>query len=109
MKSKLPKDDNFYRWTSHVKGKMSQYRISESLIKRVIRFPKRTEEGIAPSTIAVMMSMVNKKPSEVWVMYKKDRGRKMVISAWRYPGISPVGKKIVIPNDVMEELEKWFK
>ena len=108
MKFNLPKDDDRYHWTNHVKGKMLQYRLSESLIKRIIRFPKRVEEGIAPSTIAVMVTTASKKPSEMWVMYKKDRYKKVIISAWRYPGVSPVGKKITIPNDVMEELQKWF-
>lgn len=108
MNLKLPKDSENYHWTAHVKSKMLQYRLSESLIKRAIRFPKRAEEGIAPATIAVMVSMTSKKPSETWVMYKKDAGRKVIISTWRYPGISPVGKRIKIPHDVLEELEKWI-
>lgn len=108
MQNKFPKDNKLYRWTSHVKGKMLQYRLSESLVKRVVCSPKRTEEGIAPLTIAVMIPTVSKKPSEIWVMYKKDRYQKVIISAWRYPGITPVGKKITIPNDIVEELQKWF-
>ena len=108
MLNKQPKDDDRYRWTNHVKGKLLQYRLSESLVKRVVRSPKRTEEGIAPATIAVMIPTVSKRPSEIWVMYKKDRYQKVIISAWRYPGTTPVGKKITIPNDVMEELERWL-
>ena len=101
-----------------------QYGLSASLIKRIIKSPKRTEDGIAAGTVAVMQSSTNKnKPNEIWVMYKLDkavavgyldgwktggRKKKIIISAWRYPGISPVGKRIHIPDDVLEELEKWF-
>lgn len=92
---------------------MRYYGISESLIKRIIRFPKRTEEGIAPGTTAVMQPGSNKKkPTEIWVMFQ-EIGEKTftapakvrIISAWRYPGISPLGKKIQIPDDVMMDLE----
>ncbi len=115
---------------------MRYYGISESLIKRIIRFPKRKEEGIAEETTAVM-SPYGRSPKgrqqpyagEIWVMYQevKNVKREMksdekqtdilrfsldalrsnkvrIISAWRYPGISPVGKKIVIPDEVMTDL-----
>ena len=108
MRFKLPKDDNQYHWTSHSKGKMIQYQISESLVKRIISYPKRTEEGIAPATLAAMRPTASKKSSELWVMYKKEKGKKFIISTWRYPGVSPIGKPIIIPNEVLEELEKWF-
>lgn len=118
---KLPKDNDKYKWTNHVKDKMLYYGISESLVKRVVRFPKRKEEGIAPSTTAVMQPTSNKKkPQEVWVMYQAVGQRPTassqllafglqpkvrIISAWRYPGISPVGKKIPIPDEILQELE----
>ncbi len=128
---KLPKDDLKYQWTNHVKDKMVYYGISESLIKRIVRFPKRIEEGIAPKTTAVMQPGSNKKkPSEIWVMYQlvgkgptsksetpklvpsisRDsklgivNNKKRIISAWRYPGISPIGKKIPIPEEILQEL-----
>jgi hypothetical protein len=112
------------------------------LVKRIVRFPKRKEEGIAPGTIAVMMPRVSttrsrgkigKKNEEIWVMlqeiqkskgnspvseagsqkYKsklislinQERPKIRIISAWRYPGISPVGKKIPIPDEILQELE----
>lgn len=85
---------------------MRYYGISESLIKRITRFPKRTEVGIAPETVAVMQPTPNKKkPQEVWVMFQTVGERKRIISAWRYPGVSPVGNKIEIPDDVMMDLE----
>ena len=90
-----------------MQDKMRYYGISESLIKRITRFPKRREEGIAPGTVAVMQTNTNpKKPTEIWVMYKMiGETKKKIISAWRYPGISPVGKKIPIPDDILQELE----
>ncbi len=119
MQFKLPKDNERYKWTNHVKDKMMYYGISESLIKRIIRFPGRKEEGIAPETVAVMQPTSNKKkPQEVWVMYQDILSRlssddsslivqpkRRVISAWRYPGVSPVGRKIPIPDDILQELE----
>jgi hypothetical protein len=91
------------------------------LIKRVVRFPKRREEGIAPGTTAVMQPTPNKKkPQEIWVMFKELGGKansgskilvsslqtkRRIISAWRYPGISPVDKKIPIPDEILQELE----
>lgn len=117
---KLPKNDGKYQWTNHVKDKMLYYGISESLIKRIVRFPKRKELGVAEKTVAVMQPTSNpKKPQEVWVMYQ-EIGREpisylnairytlnpkvRVISAWRYPGISPVGKPIPIPEEILHEL-----
>ena len=106
MQFKRPKSDHKYTWTNHVQDKMIYYGISESLIKRITRFPKRTEEGIAPGTVAVMQPTPNKKkPQEVWVMFQTVGEKKRIISAWRYPGISPIGKKIQIPDDVMMDLE----
>ncbi len=119
---KLPENDSKYEWTNHVKDKMVYYGISSSLIKRVVRFPKRKEEGIAPGTTAVMQPRGSAKmPQEIWVMFKENQKSKIkmqnekiiglnipkmrIISAWRYPGISPVGKKIPIPDEILQELE----
>lgn len=118
---KKPKNDSRYFWTSHIFLKMLQYRISESLIKRIIRFPDRVEEGIAEDTIAVMRRADSlKKKEEIWVMYclknpavqknKKPpcpnffKGNKIiVITAWRYPGISP--KRDPIPAEILAEVK----
>ena len=128
MQFKPPKNDDKYRWTNHVKGKMVYYGISESLIKRIVRFPKRKEIGVAEKTVAVMQPASNKKkPQEIWVMYQElvksretiDESKNVfghssfamvskpirVISAWRYPGISPVGKSIPIPEEILHELD----
>ncbi len=97
---------------------MVYYGISESLIKRIVRFPKRKETGVAEKTVAVMQPTSNlKKPQEIWVMYQELGQRPSsnyslptthyklrIISAWRYPGVSPVGKKIPIPEEILQEL-----
>ncbi len=115
---KKPKNDEKWVWTNHVVGKMGYYRISESLVKRVVRFPQRVEKGIAPGTTACMQPSGSKKsPSEVWVMYveigsgrEKTKNKtflfpkKKIITAWRYPGISPIGEPIPIPEDILAEI-----
>lgn len=119
-------------FTAHARYKMSQYGLSEQKVKGVIRNPKRTEKGIAPKTVAVMqpvgLKRVDGKPTrlnepsrsggetwkqELWVMYVKKKERKIIgipsketlriISAWRYPGISP--KRSPIPEEIWQELE----
>ena len=108
---------------------MQQYGLSLQKIKGVIRNPKRIEKGVAERTIAVMQPVSPKKElgkseetwkQEVWVMYQKKGknqklasalGNKMsleletirIISAWRYPGISP--KNNPIPSEILLELE----
>ncbi len=137
----FPKDTDKYQWTQHVKDKMIYYHLSESLIKRIVRFPKRIETGIVPGTVVVMQrndrirTIPGKKKKmleEIWVMYQvlqeaKSKGqiakssaqkipssvllalgglpRKRIISAWRYPGESPIGKPIPIPDEILQELE----
>jgi len=79
------------------------------LVKRVIRYPHRTEEGIAPGTIAVMQKAKSKSIQEYWVMYadvKKPSKKKRIITAWRYPGVSPIREKVPIPADILTELEE---
>ena len=101
------KDDNKYRWTNHVKRKMAFYGLSGDRIKRIIRNPKRCENGVAENTIAVMQeSGTKKKPTEVWTMYATKGTRKVIITAWRYPGISPIREQIPIPADILRELKE---
>jgi hypothetical protein len=110
MEFKFPKNDDKYYWTNHVGRKMMFYGLSADRIKRVMRSPKRSENGIAEGTIAVMQPTGSKKPSEVWVMYqapsKRGKRRKIIITAWRYPGVSPVRDEIPIPIDILEELKR---
>ncbi len=107
MQFKAPKNDKKYSWTMHVTGKMMYYGISEGLIKRVVRAPKRMEEGVAEGTIAVMQPTGTKQQKEVWVMYQLlPDNKKKIITAWRYPGVSPVRSAIPIPDDILAELER---
>lgn len=119
MLSKFIESDRKIYWTKHVKEKMRQYQLSESRLKRILRNPERKEVGIASGTTAVMQSTGAKKnPKEIWVMYQVNSKGKIqkaklkqikIISAWRYPGRSPIGKPLPIPDDILEELEKILK
>lgn len=121
--------ENYY-WTDHVRQKMRQYRLSESRVKRILRYPKRVEVGVAEDTVAGMQPAGSPKhPCEIWVMWsfanardkargsdkkikkiKFDLNRKtIIISAWRYPGISPVHEPPPIPDDVWDALRKMKK
>lgn len=100
-------------WTQHSKAKMRQYRFSEKRVLNILRRPERREVGIAPKTIAAMqVSGTKKYPGEVWMMYsylnRTDVGKKerilRIISAWRYPGRTPLGQHPVIPEDTLDEL-----
>lgn len=101
---KPPKDDAHYSWTYHVAEKMRHYGISEGRVKRIIRFPKRTEEGIVEDTIAVMQPAGTKRYQEMWVMYRPMGKKLRVITAWRYPGKSPARNPV--PAEIIEEVRK---
>lgn len=104
-KQKIPKDDQRLAWTEHAKRKMLHYRLSESRIRGVLAHPKRSERGIAPGTIALMQPTgTTKRPTEIWVMYQRTGKKKRIITAWRYPGKSPLREVIPIPDDIREEL-----
>lgn len=116
---------------------MRQYGLSESRLKRVIRFPLRSEEGILSGAVAAMqpasVTTSGGKQSwkqEIWVMYvledaqkrmpqdnrdseakvqndpfgilKKKGKRIRIITAWRYPGVSPLRNPV--PREVLEEV-----
>lgn len=93
-------------WTRHSERKMRYYRLSENRILRVLRSPERKEIGIAPRTVAVMQRAGTKKhPTEIWLLYQKAKKKLKIISAWRYPGISPVREPPPIPEDILFELK----
>jgi len=100
---------------------MRFYGLSEQKILGVINSPKRKEEGIVEKTIAVMKPVSPKIVSgkevwkhEVWVMYQRkckmqkskckilEKNPLKIISAWRYPGVSP--QKNPIPEEILREL-----
>ncbi|MFC1663576.1 hypothetical protein ACFL0A_00370 [Patescibacteria group bacterium] len=117
MLLKLSNNSDRIFWTRHAKEKMRQYQLSENRLKRVLRNPERKEIGVAPETIAIMQSTGTKKyPKEIWLMYQKFKLKPRakeekikIISAWRYPGKSPIGKLPPIPDDILEELTEIIK
>ncbi len=107
-----------FHWTNHIIEKMKYYRISPSMIRRVIRFPERVEEGIVKNTIASMkVNKLKKKREEIWVMYQrkiknkkskiKNNNKLILITAWRYPGKSP--ERNPIPKEIVEEIKEILK
>lgn len=108
MLFKYPKNDKRISWTRHVKEKMKFYNLSESRLRRLLHNPKRKETGIAPGTIAVMQPAGSKKhPTEIWLMYQKTGRKIKIITAWRYPGVSPVREPPPIPEDISQDLKVW--
>lgn len=109
MGFKLPKNTDRIYWTRHVAEKMRYYQLSEARLKRIINNPKRKELGIAPGTIAAMQPATSKHTSEIWAMYqiiksKVQSPKLKIITAWRYPGKSPIHGPIPIPEEILEEL-----
>ncbi len=96
-----------YIWTKHSLNKLNFYNLSKNRIIRVIRFPKRIEEGIVFNTIAVMQPAQSKKYQEIWAMYQlvknKNNPQIKIITVWRYPGKSPL--KNPIPPEILEEIK----
>lgn len=96
---------NLY-WTQHSKMKMRQYSLSKSRVLRVLYNPNRKEKGIVPKTTALMQPVSKtKKKGEVWLMYQDRRKMRIIITAWRYPGVSPIGEVIPIPEDIRQFLQ----
>ena len=106
-------------FTAHARYKMKQYGLSEQKVKGIIRNPRRTQKGIAPQTAAVMQPISPKMVAgkevwkqEIWTMFVKKKSvlagplgceSIRIISAWRYPGMSPKGNPI--PEEIWRELE----
>jgi hypothetical protein len=118
----LPKNTERLLWTEHAKAKMRFYGLTESRLKKVLRHPKRREAGVAPRTVAIMQPASVKVKNgqtrwsqEIWLMYQETRIQKsgpkktVIISAWRYPGVSRSGGAIPIPDDIQRELNKMKK
>lgn len=94
-------------WTAHSRSKLRQHGLSASRVVRVIRVPKRVEEGIAPETIALMQSAGSTKhPYEIWVMVQETKEQEQritkIISAWKYPGVTKPGDPI--PESIRQEM-----
>ena len=112
---------------------MRYYGLSENRVLRILRNPKRVESGIAENTTAAMQRAGSiKHPYEIWMMHQtklkrpaspnaslggqraKGKSKKdyllnkekqlVIISAWKYPGVTKPGSEIPIPEDTMKEL-----
>lgn len=105
MKITLPKPKTL-KWTQHIRQKMREYGLSEARIKRVMNHPTRLEEGIAPQTIAAMQPVMKRKKTtqEIWMMYQDRKTIRTMITAWRYPGKSPIRGEIPIPASIRRAL-----
>ena len=97
-------------WTKHSEDKIKYYGFSKKRVLNIFRKPTRREEGIAPKTLACMQRIGTKKnPREAWMMYVKRPKEIFIISAWRYPGITPIGQRPIIPEDALTELYQIIK
>ncbi|OGY96503.1 MAG: hypothetical protein A2128_00660 [Candidatus Liptonbacteria bacterium GWC1_60_9] len=107
MKLALKKQKPLH-WTHHSQSKMRYYRLSEARVKRVLRTPFRIEEGIVPKTVAYMQLAGSvKHPSEIWAMVLDEPQRRNVITAWRYPGKSPVRNPV--PFAILQEVSEFIR
>jgi hypothetical protein len=99
------KESKEFFWTKHAVAKDIFYGLLPSRVRKIFRAPDRTEEGIAPGTVAMMQRVGGKRKTEIWVMWQKSRdGQKKIIAAWRYPGASPV-RQVPVPPKILEELK----
>ncbi len=114
MQFKPPRNTRYLKWTKYVAKKMMFYGLSAGKIKSVLSRYKRKEKGVAPNTIAVMQkSGTRKRPQEIWVMYQDKESfhggiketTRVIITAWRYPGISKPREQIPLPEGLLSELE----
>lgn len=109
MNMVFEKNTKEFVWTKHAVSKMRFYGLSENRIKKIFRAPSRIEQGIALGTVALMQTVGGKRKIEVWVMYQETKsGQKKIITAWRYPGKSPV-REVPIPEEILAELKSALK
>jgi hypothetical protein len=115
MEFKIPKNTRYLAWTKHIARKMMFYGLSATKVKSILSRYDRKEEGIAPGTTAVMKKSGSKKnPQEIWAMYQDKtvtqdgitNERRVVITAWRYPGTSKPKEALPIPEEVLRELSE---
>ncbi len=93
-----------YLFTKHSLYKIKYYGLSEQRVKRIIRHPARVEEAVILGMAAAMQVAGGKHYSEIWTIYKpiKNQEKIKIITAWRYPGKSPIHNPI--PQEILEEI-----
>ena len=107
---KEPKNTDKLSWTKHSIDKMKFYGLSPQRVIRILRNPDRCQEAVAEGCVACMQTLGTKRKTELWAMYqdviKNNKKHRKIITAWRYPGVSPVQDKIPIPEDILNEVQK---
>ena len=117
MQFKEPKNTDRISWTKHSIEKMKFYGLSPQRVLRVLKNSERREQAVVPGCAACMQTVGAKRKTEIWMMYrdqlktenqklKTGGGHKKIITAWRYPGVSPVRDKIPIPEDILNEINE---
>lgn len=118
-----------YHFTLHSEYKMREYHLSRQRVIRIIRSPRRTETGIVENTVAVMQPASTKRVNgketwsqELWVMYRVigegkltksklekalNQSELKIISAWRYPGVSPA--RDPIPSEILQDIVRGLE
>ena len=108
MYFKKSQNSTLIEWTRHALEKMKYYRLSIPRLKRLLKNPDHQQEGIVPGTIALMQYTNSKKTSEIWLMYQAlGKGKKKIITVWRYPGRSPKQPFLSLPPE--ENLDSLIK
>ncbi len=103
-------------WTAHSRVKMRQYKLSEARVRRILHMPRRTEIGIAPKTFAMMQPVTEtrdekgemKWKQELWAMVQDKGSKRIIISVWRYPGVTKPGMPAILKT-FREELQDYLK
>jgi len=102
-------------WTNHAKAKMKFYKLSAQRVLRVLHSPRRTEEGVAPKTVAVMQPGSVKASGqkeiwsqEIWVMFQDSPTARKIISCWRYPGMTKPRSAAAL-NHMRQEYEDYLE
>lgn len=96
-----------YAWTHHARAKMRFYGIAEGRVKRIVRFPTRTEISVLDEAVAAMQPAGTKRYQELWVMYRTQASQILIITVWRYPGKSP--ERDPVPEAIIREAQKVYQ
>lgn len=82
-------------------NKPSEIWVMYSLLKKASTLSERSESKGRSFGKTLTVSSV-----EPLRTIGQTANRKIVISAWRYPGVSPIGKAIPIPQDILNDLKE---
>jgi len=107
---KAPKDTDKFSWTKHAIEKMKFYGLSPQRVLRIVNKPERCEQAVVEGCLACMQTVGKKRKTEIWMMYQdiiiSGKKKRKIITAWRYPGVSPKRDMVPIPEEILKELGK---